>query len=87
MKRTCITLSAELERRAKETARRRGVSFAELVRQTLETELARDPGEHLFFDMNETWDGPSPGDGARKHDDYLYGPRKRGTGRTRHRGK
>ena len=73
MKRTTVLLPPELENRAKVTARRRGVSFAELVRQALEAELNRADARDPLADMDFVWEGPAPSDGAAKHDAYLYG--------------
>ena len=73
MKRTTVILPLELENRAKVTARKRGVSFAEFVRRAIEAELNRSDACDPLADMDFVWEGPAPRDGAANHDTYLYG--------------
>ena len=76
LKRTTIRLSPHLWNEAKALARERGVSFAELVREALEKELARhrSKGERHdpFFDNPAVYRGPVPKEYSRDHDRHLY---------------
>ena len=74
MKRTTIMLPEDLRRRAISRARQRGVSLAELIRESLDAtvpavryEEKQDP---LFADV--VFDGPAPGDLSTRHDEHLY---------------
>jgi hypothetical protein len=76
MARTTVVLPEELRLRARERARREGISFAELVRQAVETRLGtpsqaaeEDP---LFADV-PVYDGVVPADLSEDHDAHLYG--------------
>jgi len=78
MKRTTIMLPEDLRRRARASAKQRGVSLGELIRDSLDASLpqtsydnARDP---LFEDV--IFDGPAPRDLSRSHDKYLYDDEK-----------
>ncbi len=74
MKRTTIMLPEDLRRRAMFKARQRGVSLGELIRNSLEASLpgsSNDPGKDPLFE-DAVFEGPTPRDLARRHDDYLY---------------
>lgn len=76
MKRTTIMLPAELKMRAERHAYELGVSFGELVRETLQ--LALEGGmtartEDPLFTDEAVYEGKTPKDLAERHDDYLYG--------------
>ncbi len=74
--RTTIVLPPSLKREAKALARELGISFAKLVRDALEEEIARRRRERKgydpFFDNPAVYRGPVPGDLSRNHDRYLY---------------
>ena len=75
MNRTTIMLPPELKRRALARADARGISLAELIRQCLEAEVreARErPAEDPLFADRVVYQGETPADLARRHDDYLY---------------
>lgn len=76
MIRTTLMLPEDLKRRAQALARRRGMSFGELVRGSLEATLRGDAGEvaedALFLDR-AVYDGAVPEDLSERHDGYLYG--------------
>ncbi len=75
MQRTSLMLPPELQRLAAKTAKQRGMSLGELVRQSLVRETAAvylataDP----FWSASEVFHS-GRGDLADKHDDELYGP-------------
>ena len=77
MQRTTVMLPRELKLRALESARAKGISLGEIIRESLERALqegandsrARDP---LLSD-SEVFSGEAPRDLAEHHDDYLYG--------------
>ena len=75
MKRTTVMLPAELKARAERRAYELGVSFGELVRETLQSALEsgeeRRTEDPLFKDET-VYKGKTPKDLAEKHDDYLY---------------
>ena len=76
MQRTTLMLPPELKTRAQSRARDLGVSFGELVRRALETELSSAPGrtrktDPLFAD-EAVFSGDAPADLAARHDRYLY---------------
>ena len=76
MKRTTVMLSAELKARAERRAYELGVSFGELVRETLQTALEsgqeRRTDDPLFKD-EAVFRGKTPKDLGDRHDEYLYG--------------
>jgi hypothetical protein len=76
MVRTTIMLPAELRHRSARRARERGLSFGELVRESLSTELDRKAtpraADPLFADR-AVYKGRGPRDVAAEHDAYLYG--------------
>ncbi len=78
MQRTSLMLPPDLQRRAAATARQRGMSLGELVRQSLirETALAYSAEADPFWTMTPVFrSGRS--DLAERHDDEIYGPIKR----------
>jgi len=76
MIRTTIRLPAELRHRSTRRARERGLSFGQLVRESLSAELDRAPAgrdsDPLFADRT-VYKGRAPNDVAAEHDAYLYG--------------
>jgi len=81
MVRTTIMLPSELRLRSTRRARQRGLSFGELVRESLAAELERGEGsagagdDPLFADR-AVFRGRAPKDVAKEHDAYLYGDRE-----------
>ena len=75
MQRTTIMLPPELKSRALKKAREMGISFAELVREALESRLRvhrnHQPSDPLFAD-DATFKDEGPDDIGARHDDYLY---------------
>jgi len=76
MHRTTLMIPSELKARAQLRAQELGVSFGELVRQALETELSSSTGRRrgadpLFAD-DAVFAGEAPTDLAEAHDRYLY---------------
>jgi len=75
MKRTTVMLPTELKAKAERRAYERGVSFGELVRESLENALdsreERRTEDPLFKD-DAVFRGRTPRDLAEKHDEYLY---------------
>lgn len=77
---TTITLPPELESRAVERAKERGVSLGQLVCDLLEAHL-RDSGspsrrDNPFFRDTRVFTGDVPPDLSLNHDEYLYGERE-----------
>ncbi len=76
MHRTTLMLPSELKARAQGRAQELGISFGELVRQALETELSasqtRSRGEDPLFADNAVFVGEAPADLSEAHDRYLY---------------
>ena len=73
MKRTTIMLPEDLRRRAIVRARQKKVSLGELIRDSLTAALpnvSSDIGEDPLFE-DVVFDGPSPKDLSRRHDEYL----------------
>lgn len=71
MIRTQISVDRELYERAKEAARREGISLAELCRRSLAETLSRLPDEQPWMAYLGTFDG-EPGDSAAV-DEVVYG--------------
>lgn len=57
MIRTQISVDADTYNRAKEVARRRGISLAELCRRALEEILAREPASKPWMEYAGRFDG------------------------------
>lgn len=76
MSRTTVVLPEDLRLRAKERARRDGMSFAELVRQAVEARVSapsdRTEDDPLFGDI-PVFEGVVPGTLSENHDAELYG--------------
>lgn len=77
MTRTTIMLPRTLRVRALRVAKARRISLGELIRVSLDRQLAADrPGayaEDPLFDESAVFRGPDvPRDGALNHDKYLY---------------
>jgi len=76
LKRTTIMLPAELRTRAFVRAKERGVSFGELVRESLASALpatGHARGEDPLFSDAAVFTGRAPTDLAAAHDRHLYG--------------
>jgi hypothetical protein len=75
MKRTTVMLPTELKAKAERRAYELGVSFGELVRESLENALEsreeRRTEDPLFKD-DAVYRGSTPRDLAERHDEYLY---------------
>lgn len=78
MQRTSLMLPPELQRQAAKTARQRGISLGELVRQSLvrETAAVYLTEKDSFWATDEVFHS-GQGDLAVNHDAELYGPIKR----------
>jgi hypothetical protein len=75
MKRTTVMLPTELKARAERRAYELGVSFGELVRETLQgaLESGEEPrAEDVLFRDKAVYRGRTPKDLAERHDEYLY---------------
>ena len=73
-----MMLPPDLQRRAAITARQRGISLGELIRQS----LIRETAVAYRAEADPFWTTPplfhsGRGDLAERHDDELYGPIKR----------
>ncbi len=66
-------LPTDLKMRAERAALERGVSFAELLRSSLELFLARTGAKDSLFADSEVFDRATPPDLSQAHDEYLYG--------------
>lgn len=75
MKRTTVMLPSDLRRRAFRRAKQQGVSFAVIVRESLDAALpaleAIEGDDPLFAD-GAVWLGRAPRALAREHDRFLY---------------
>ena len=71
MIRTQISVDEDLYRRAKDVARRHGISLAELVRRGLEQVVSAEPSDRPWMAYAGTFDG-SEGDSA-SVDEVVYG--------------
>lgn len=78
MQRTSLMLPPELQRQAAKTARQRGISLGELVRQSLvrETAAVYQAGTDAFWASTAVFHS-GQGTLAADHDAELYGPIKR----------
>ena len=68
-------LPLELKTRALRRARKRGISFAALVRETLASYLEQTAAveEDALLSDSAVFKGKVPGDFSANHDRYLYG--------------
>ncbi len=77
MKRTTIMLPDDLKIRAHRRAKSIGVSLGELIRESLEVILSHPDEKKLtedpLFADDAVYDGKTPKDLSRNHDQYLYG--------------
>lgn len=73
MVRTTLMLPEILRRKGRAEARRRGIAFSALIRESLRAELARMPPRDSMLDDRAFYKGPAPADCAINHDEYLYG--------------
>ena len=76
MHRTTVMLPTDLKRKAQQLAHHRGISFGELVRESLEAALESHGGEireDLLFSDMAVYGGPAPSSLSTDHDDFLYG--------------
>ncbi|HUG90288.1 MAG TPA: CopG family transcriptional regulator [Planctomycetaceae bacterium] len=71
MIRTQISVDEELYRQAREIARRRGISLAELCRRSLAEAIAREPSDKPWMRFIGLLDG-QPGDST-SVDSVVYG--------------
>ena len=71
MIRTQISVDQELYARAKEVARRKGISLAELCRRSLEEMIAREPSDQPWMAFAGMFEG-SESDSATV-DEVVYG--------------
>ncbi|MEK7745867.1 MAG: CopG family transcriptional regulator [Elusimicrobiota bacterium] len=76
MKRTTIMVPEDLRSRVLRRARERGISFGEMVRESLSAAL-EVPGKKRAQDTlladTAVYKGAAPGDLSLRHDDHLYG--------------
>lgn len=72
MVRTQISLDSDLYEHAKKEARRRGISFAELVRRSLAQTLAPRDAEQPWMRFAGSFATGDP-DSSTKIDDVVYG--------------
>ena len=76
MHRTTVMLPTHLKSKAQQLAHHRGISFGELVRESLEAALeshGSEIREDLLFSDTAVYDGPAPSSLSTDHDDFLYG--------------
>ena len=76
MHRTTVMLPTDLKRKAQQLAHHRGISFGELVRESLLAALEGHGGEirdDLLFCDTAVYRGPAPSSLSTDHDDFLYG--------------
>ncbi|HUP53793.1 MAG TPA: hypothetical protein VM198_15030 [Longimicrobiales bacterium] len=71
MIRTQISVDEDLYKRAKDVARRHGISLAELVRRSLEQVVSAEPSDRPWMAYAGVFDG-SEGDSA-SVDEVVYG--------------
>ncbi len=79
VQRTTVVLPPPLKREAQTLARELGISFARLVRNALQEEIARHRRKHKgydpFFDDAAVYRGRVPKNYSRDHDRFLYDER------------
>ena len=76
MHRTTVMLPADLKHKAQQLAHERGISFGELVRESLVAALQNHQGEireDLLFGDSAVYGGPAPSRLSTDHDAFLYG--------------
>ncbi len=77
MERTTIMLPQDLKVRASQYASKKGISLGQLVHESLEKSIDLNPdnnkeNDSLFKDV-AVFEGESPYDLSKSHDDHLYG--------------
>jgi len=79
MKRTTVMIPEDLKMRALKHANMTGISLGGFIREALERALQLQNGDKLvddpFFTDRVVFNGETPSDLARNHDEYLYGDR------------
>lgn len=76
MHRTTIMLPDDLKAKVVREANSRGVSLGEYVREALVmalTDRDADEADDSLYSDSACFSGKAPKDGAKRHDDYLYG--------------
>jgi hypothetical protein len=71
MIRTQISVDAALYAKAKQIAKRQGISLAELCRRSLENAVAREPGDKPWMKYAGVFEGEADDSGS--VDDVVYG--------------
>ena len=75
MNRTTILLTETLKMQAVRLAKLEGISFGQLIRESLEMRLKENDKKRerdCFYEDNSVFTGKSPHDLSINHDDYLY---------------
>jgi len=79
MKRTTVMIPEDLKIQAIKHANMAGMSLGGFIREALERALELPNGDKLvddpFFTDRVVFNGETPSDLARNHDEYLYGDR------------
>lgn len=79
MKRTTVMIPEDLKIQAVKHANLAGISLGGFIRKALERALEPPNGDKLaddpFFTDRVVFNGETPSDLARNHDEYLYGDR------------
>ena len=79
MKRTTVMIPEDLKIQALKHASMTGMSLGGFIREALERALQLANGDKLvddpFFTDRVVFNGETPSDLARNHDEYLYGDR------------
>ena len=79
MKRTTVMIPEDLKIQALKHANMTGMSLGGFIREALERALELANGDKLvddpFFTDRVVFNGETPSDLARNHDEYLYGDR------------
>ena len=74
MKRTTVLLPDDLKKKAEKFAHDQGVSFGEIVRESLVQYIKpKKDNSDILFNDNALYTGNAPSDLSVNHDDYLYG--------------
>ena len=75
MNRTTVMLPEDLKMRAVRSAHAHGLSLGQFIRESLENKLKRSLSKDhdSFWSDTAFFEGRSPKDTAKNHDQYLYG--------------
>ncbi len=74
MKRTTIMLPDELKKKVEQIAQKQGVSFGEIIRESLLLYInPKASNDDSLFSDDAVYTGEAPGDLSVNHDEYLYG--------------